>query len=114
MEYPDLSNTTSGTALTSVTGANSGDLFTNAAHGLATGQTVTAASFSAGFSDGTYYVIRASGGAVFLSGSIIMCWNVYQTIKGNVRNEVPVGAPRGTPPTTVVPDYVVQSRNPSV
>lgn len=68
-EYPDLSNTTSGTALTSVTGANSGDLFTKAAHGLSTGQTVTAASFSAGFSDGTYYVIRSSSSTFQLASS---------------------------------------------
>lgn len=60
MEYPDLSNTTGGTALTSVTAANTGDLFTKANHNLVTGQTVAAASFSAGFSDGTYYVIRVS------------------------------------------------------
>ncbi len=69
MEYPDLANTTSGTALTSVTAANSGDLFTKASHGLSTGQTVTAASFSAGFSDGTYYVIRVSANTFQLATS---------------------------------------------
>lgn len=69
MEYPDLSNTTSGTALTGVTVANTGDLFTKAAHGLATGQTVTAASFSAGFSAGTYYVIRVSASTFQLASS---------------------------------------------
>lgn len=69
MEYPDLSNTTSGTALTSVTAANSGDLFTKSNHNLVTGQTVTAASFSAGFSDGTYYVIRVSSSTFQLASS---------------------------------------------
>lgn len=69
MEYPDLSNTTSGTALTAVTVANTGDLFTKATHNLSTGQTVTAASFSAGFSDGTYYVIRASSSTFQLASS---------------------------------------------
>ena len=27
-----------------------------------------------------YYVIRALGGALFLIGALIMCWNVYRTI----------------------------------
>ena len=69
MEYPDLANTTSGTALTSVSVANTGDLFTKTAHGLATGQTVTAASFSAGFTGGTYYVIRVSADTFQLASS---------------------------------------------
>jgi hypothetical protein len=69
MEYPDLSNTTSGTALTGVTVANTGDLFTKANHNLATGQTVTAASFSAGFTDGTYYAIRVSSSTFQLASS---------------------------------------------
>lgn len=69
MEYPDLSNTTGGTALTSVTAANTGDLFTKTNHNLVTGQTVTAASFSAGFSDGTYYVIRVSSSTFQLATS---------------------------------------------
>lgn len=69
MEYPDLSNTTSGTALTGVTVANTGDLFTKANHNLTTGQTVTAASFSAGFSAGTYYVIRVSSSTFQLASS---------------------------------------------
>lgn len=69
MEYPDLANTTAGTALTGVTVANTGDLFTKTAHGLATGQTVTSASFSAGWSAGTYYVIRVSADTFQLASS---------------------------------------------
>lgn len=69
MEYPDLANTTSGTALTAVTCANTGDVFTKASHGLATGMTVTAASFSAGFSSGTYYVIRTGADTFQLASS---------------------------------------------
>lgn len=69
MEYPDLANTTGGTALTGVTVANTGDLFTKSAHNLATGQTVTAADFSAGFTDGTYYVIRVSATTFQLASS---------------------------------------------
>lgn len=49
---------TTGTALTSVTCANTGDLFSKTAHGLLTGQPATLASFSAGISAGTYYAIR--------------------------------------------------------
>lgn len=69
MEYPDLSNTTGGTQLTGVTVANTGDLFTKTNHNLTTGQTVAAASFSAGFSDGTYYVIRVSSSTFQLASS---------------------------------------------
>lgn len=69
MEYPDLSNTTGGTQLTGVAVANTGDLFTKANHNLSTGQTVAAASFSAGFTAGTYYVIRASSSTFQLASS---------------------------------------------
>lgn len=58
-EYVDLP-TNNGTALTSVSVANSGDLFTKADHGLITGERVYATGFSAGFTAGYYFVIRAS------------------------------------------------------
>lgn len=48
---------TTGTALTGVACTNTGDTFTKTAHGLVTGQPVSAASFSAGFTAGTYYAI---------------------------------------------------------
>lgn len=60
IEYPDFP-TNNGTALTGVTGANSGDLFTKAAHGLVTGDPViiTFASGFTGLTSGTkYYVIK--------------------------------------------------------
>ena len=60
VEYPDLANTTSGTALTSVTATAATDLFTKASHNLTTGQAVTAASFSAGVTAATYFVISVS------------------------------------------------------
>lgn len=47
-----------GVALSSVTCTNAGDVLGKTAHGLTTGQRVTAASFSAGLTAGTYYVIR--------------------------------------------------------
>ena len=62
IEYPDMP-TNNGTALTSVSGANTGDLFTKAAHGLLTGDPVviTFASGFTGLTTGTkYYVIKAS------------------------------------------------------
>ncbi len=40
-----------------------------------------------------YYVIRAMGGALFVLGSLIMAYNFYRTIRGDVRNEVPYEAP---------------------
>ncbi|HHN66791.1 MAG TPA: cytochrome-c oxidase, cbb3-type subunit I, partial [Thermopetrobacter sp.] len=32
-----------------------------------------------------YYMLRAFGGALYLTGGLLMAWNVWQTIKGNVR-----------------------------
>ncbi len=40
-----------------------------------------------------YYVIRGAGGVLFLLGSLIMAYNIYRTIKGDVRTEVPYDAP---------------------
>ncbi|MCO5130094.1 MAG: cytochrome-c oxidase, cbb3-type subunit I [Xanthobacteraceae bacterium] len=45
-----------------------------------------------------YYVMRVSGGLFYLAGGFLMAWNVYQTIRGRVRNETPMGMalpPRG-------------------
>lgn len=62
IEYPDLP-TNNATALTGVTGANSGDLMTKVAHGLVTGDPVTFVSGTTftGLTAGTrYFAIRAS------------------------------------------------------
>ena len=40
-----------------------------------------------------YYLIRALGGILFLIGSLIMVWNLWQTAKGVVRDEKPFGMP---------------------
>ena len=40
-----------------------------------------------------YYVIRASGGALFVLGGLIMAYNMYRTIKGDVRSEQPYESP---------------------
>ncbi len=44
-----------------------------------------------------YYVIRTLGGVLYLAGGFVMARNVYQTIRGNLRNEAPMG---GTQPAT--------------
>jgi len=38
-----------------------------------------------------FYIIRAVGGAMYLAGGLIMAWNMYQTIRGNIRDEAPMG-----------------------
>ena len=67
-EYPDMP-TNNGTALTAVSVADSGDLFTKAAHGLITGQRVYATGFSAGFTAGYYFVIYASSSTFQLAST---------------------------------------------
>ncbi|MDX8469833.1 cytochrome-c oxidase, cbb3-type subunit I [Mesorhizobium sp. VK23B] len=37
-----------------------------------------------------YYVMRAAGGAMYLSGALIMAWNVTMTIRGYQREEDPM------------------------
>lgn len=68
-EWPELPSNNNVISLTGVACANSGDLFTKASHGLVTGDRVAAASFSAGFSDGTYYVIKVSDNTFQLASS---------------------------------------------
>jgi cytochrome c oxidase cbb3-type subunit 1 len=38
------------------------------------------------------YVMRTIGGLLYLLGGLVMAYNVYRTIKGDVRKEVPMGA----------------------
>lgn len=38
-----------------------------------------------------YYMIRAFGGFLFLSGALIMAYNIWRTIRGDLRDEAPVG-----------------------
>jgi cytochrome c oxidase cbb3-type subunit 1 len=40
-----------------------------------------------------YYVARTFAGLLYLSGAIIMLFNIIQTIRGKEREEVPMGAP---------------------
>jgi len=41
-----------------------------------------------------YYVMRLSGGAIYFAGALIMAWNVYKTIRGDLRAEQPLYAPK--------------------
>ena len=41
-----------------------------------------------------YYLIRALGGILFLIGSLIMVYNLWQTARGNLRDEKPFGVPQ--------------------
>jgi cytochrome c oxidase cbb3-type subunit 1 len=36
------------------------------------------------------YLIRSAGGLLYLAGMLIMCWNVYQTVRGRLREEKPM------------------------
>jgi cytochrome c oxidase cbb3-type subunit 1 len=38
------------------------------------------------------YVMRTVGGLLYLSGGLLMAYNVYRTIRGDVRREAPMGA----------------------
>ena len=48
-----------------------------------------------------FYVIRAMGGVLYLTGGLIMALNIYMTIKGHVRQET--GNYTTTPAPTAVP-----------
>jgi cytochrome c oxidase cbb3-type subunit 1 len=39
------------------------------------------------------YVMRTFGGLLFLSGALLMAYNVYRTIRGDIREEAPMDAP---------------------
>jgi len=38
-----------------------------------------------------YYIIRATGGLLFLAGAAIMLYNIFRTIRGDIRDEAPIG-----------------------
>jgi cytochrome c oxidase cbb3-type subunit 1 len=39
-----------------------------------------------------YYLIRALGGMLYLTGALIMAFNLWKTIRGDIRQEAPMGA----------------------
>ncbi len=42
------------------------------------------------------YVMRVFGGLLYLSGALLMAYNLWRTIRGDVRNEVPLGGAQAT------------------
>jgi cytochrome c oxidase cbb3-type subunit 1 len=40
-----------------------------------------------------YYVLRMIGGLFYLTGGLIMAWNIALTILGHKREELPIGGP---------------------
>ena len=38
-----------------------------------------------------YYIIRATGGLLFVLGAVLMIYNLYMTAKGRLRDEAPIG-----------------------
>jgi cytochrome c oxidase cbb3-type subunit I len=38
-----------------------------------------------------YYVMRMFGGLLYLSGALVMVFNIYKTIRGDLRREIPMG-----------------------
>ena len=41
-----------------------------------------------------YYVIRAIGGTLFLLGSLIMVYNIWKTVRGELRTETTFAQPQ--------------------
>jgi cytochrome c oxidase cbb3-type subunit 1 len=37
--------------------------------------------------------VRGLGGVLFLSGALIMCWNMWMTIRGGQKQTAAVGVP---------------------
>ena len=44
-----------------------------------------------------YYLIRTTGGLLYLTGALIMAWNIWMTIAGKLRNEAPKSSPAFDP-----------------
>jgi cytochrome c oxidase cbb3-type subunit 1 len=43
-----------------------------------------------------YYVIRATGGVLFLTGALLMVYNIVKTVRSGEPVNEPVAAPLGT------------------
>ncbi|MFA6117956.1 MAG: cytochrome-c oxidase, cbb3-type subunit I [Sphingomonas sp.] len=44
-----------------------------------------------------YYVIRTTGGLLYLAGALFMVWNIWMTIAGKLRDEAPMSSPAFDP-----------------
>ncbi len=43
------------------------------------------------------YVMRMVGGLIYLAGALVMSYNIWRTIRGDVRTEVPIGGSKAVP-----------------
>ncbi len=50
-----------------------------------------------------YYIVRMLGGLLYLAGALVMAYNIYRTIRGDVRDEVPMGSSRSRNSPNLVP-----------
>ena len=50
-----------------------------------------------------YYVMRVTGGVLYLAGGLLMAWNVYQTIRGRLREERPMDTSVPAPASALQP-----------
>ena len=41
-----------------------------------------------------FYLIRATGGVLYVLGALIMAYNIWMTVRGRVRHEQPMAEPR--------------------
>ncbi|MDX1556198.1 MAG: cbb3-type cytochrome c oxidase subunit I, partial [Xanthomonadales bacterium] len=57
-----------------------------------------------------YYLLRLLAGAIFLAGAVLMCWNLYMTVKGRRTREV--APPPVTEPTPDRMDLPLQDAVP--
>jgi cytochrome c oxidase cbb3-type subunit 1 len=37
-----------------------------------------------------YYIIRAAGGAMYLAGTLVMAYNLWRTVRGEIRKSEPL------------------------
>ncbi|MEL6745063.1 MAG: cytochrome-c oxidase, cbb3-type subunit I, partial [Pseudomonadota bacterium] len=47
------------------------------------------------------YVMRMVGGGLYLLGGLVMVYNVWRTIRGDIREEVPMGGRDAAPAAPV-------------
>ena len=66
-----------------------------------------------------YYLIRATGGLLYLAGALVMVWNVWMTIAGKLRDEAPMrdaaydpAADRPLPPRPAGPGPATPANDP--
>jgi len=54
-----------------------------------------------------YYVIRVTGGALYLCGMVLMAWNTWMTMRGTKSVDVPIPVGPKNPRGVVDAEHVV-------